>query len=116
MNISFAELITKVKPCGELGKYLVDKMFEVNDFYGRIPRRMDFPHGELWSIGDQPTVSVLLENAAGRNYHIEKAPHINDDMSYAPNPEGKEIFVFDSIDRRLTMEDFFAKLQLCYGR
>lgn len=116
MNLSFAELMTKVRPCGELGKYLVDKMFEVNDFYGKIPRRLDFPHGELWSIGDQPTVSVLLENAAGRNYHIQKAPHINDDMSYTPDPDGKEIFVFDGIDRRLTMEDFFAKLQLCYGR
>lgn len=115
MNISFAELMTRVRPCGKVGQYLVDKMFEVNEFYGKVPQRMDFPHGELWSIGDQPTVSVLLENAAGRNYHIEKAPHINDDMSYTPNPDGREIFVFDGIDRRLTMEDLFAKLQLCYG-
>ena len=115
MNISFAELMTRVRPCGKIGPYLMDKMFAVNEFYGNIPRRMDFPHGELWSIGDQPTVSVLLENAAGRNYHIEKAPHINDDMSYSSNPDGKEILVFDGIDRRLTMEDFFAKLQLCYG-
>lgn len=115
MNISFAELMTRVRPCGKVGQYLVDKMFEVNEFYGKVPQRMDFPHGELWSIGDQPTVSVLLENAVGRNYHIEKAPHINDDMSYTPNPDGREIFVFDGIDRRLTMEDLFAKLQLCYG-
>ena len=115
MNISFAELMTKVRPCGKVGAYLVQQMFAVNDFYGQIPMRLDFPHGELWSIGDQPTVSVLLENAAGRNYHVQRAPHINDDMTYAPNPDGKEIWVFDGIDRRLTMEDLFAKLLLCYG-
>lgn len=115
MNISFAELMTRIRPCGELGRYLVEKMMSVNDFYGQIPLRLDFPHGELWSIGDQPTVSVLLENAAGRNFHTVKAPHINDDMTYSENPDGKEILVFDSIDRRLTMEDLFAKLLLCYG-
>lgn len=115
MNISFAELMTKVQPCGEVGKFLVDTMFAVNDWYGRLPRRMDFPHGELWSIGDQPTVSVLLENAAGRNYYLEKAPHINDDMTYSESRSGKDILVFDRIDRRVTMEDFFAKLWLCYG-
>ncbi|MGN0998449.1 MAG: nucleoside hydrolase [Faecousia sp.] len=115
MNISFAELMLRVRPCGEPGALLVSKMMEVNDFYGQVPRRLDFPHGELWSIGDQPTVSVLLENAAGRNYHVEKAPRIRDDMTYEADPDGKEILVFDSIDRRLTMEDLFAKLLLCYG-
>ena len=115
MNISFAELMCKVRPQGKLGKLLVKKMFEVNEFYGSVPMRLDFPHGELWSIGDQPTVSVLLENAAGRNCHKEKAPHIREDMTYEADPNGKEILVFDGIDRRLTMEDLFAKLQLCYG-
>lgn len=115
MNISFAELMTRVNPYGKLGPYLVQKMISVNDFYGQAPMRLEFPHGELWSIGDQPTVSVLLENAAGRNFHTINAPHINDDMTYAENPDGKEMLVFDGIDRRLTMEDFFAKLQLCYG-
>lgn len=115
MNISFVELMTRVHPCGGLGRYLVEKMFAVNDFYGKVPQRLDFPHGELWSIGDQPTVSVLLENAAGRNLRTIRAPHINDDMTYSENPEGKEMLVFEGVDRRLTMEDFFAKLQLCYG-
>ena len=85
-----------------------------DEFYGKVPMRLDFPHGELWSIGDQPTVSVLLENASGRKYHVIHAPYINDDMTYTENPNGKEMWVFDGIDRRLTMEDFFAKLSLCY--
>lgn len=76
---------------------------------------MEFPHGELWSIGDQPTVSALLENVAGQKRHIEKAPRILDDMTYAANPEGKDIYVYDDVDRRLLLDDFFARLKLCYG-
>ena len=116
MNISISEMMLRVKPCGKLGELLISRIFEVNDFYGKVPMRLDFPHGELWYIGDQPTVSVLLENAGGRRYHKVKAPRILDDMHYEENPDGKEILVFDEIDRRLTMEDLFAKLQLCYGQ
>ncbi|MGC6176858.1 nucleoside hydrolase [Lacrimispora sp. 38-1] len=115
VHITFAELMLKVKPHGELGKYLVDEMFSVNDWYGKIPRRLPFPHGEIWGIGDQPTVSVLLQNSGYECWHIEKVT-LNDDMTYTPNPEGKEIRVYDCIDRRMTLEDFFAKLQLCYGK
>lgn len=116
VNISFPELIAKVRPCGELGAWLCDNMFAVNAFYGKVPQRMDFPQGELWSIGDQPTVSALLENPSGQMRHIERAPHIRDDMTYEENPEGKEIYVYDGIDRRLLLDDFFARLQMCYGK
>lgn len=113
--ISFAELMTKVKTCGSVGNYLVERMLSVNDWYGKVPRRMQFPHGEVWSIGDQPTVSLLLESDAGSHYHTEQVS-LNIDMTYQPNPNGKEIRVYDSVDKRLMMEDFFAKLELCYKR
>lgn len=115
MNISFAELVGRVRPCGAVGDYIVKNMFAVNDWYGQVPRRMDFPHGEVWSIGDQPTVSALLEPVSGQKRHKVRAPHINDDMTYSDNPKGKDILVYDAIDNRLTMEDFFLKLKLCYG-
>lgn len=35
-------------------------------------------------------------------------------MTYSPDPDGKDILVFDDIDNRMTMEDLFAKLALCY--
>lgn len=114
MYMSFAELVTKIKPCGKVGAYLAEGMFRVNDWYGRIPRRIPFPHGEVWSIGDQPTVTVLLESDAGAKFHMENAPIINEDMSYTPNPNGKLMRVYDAIDNRLTMGDLFAKLELCY--
>lgn len=114
--LSFAELMTKVKPCGAVGAYLVETMFSVNEWYGRVPRRIPFPHGEVWSIGDQPTVTALLESDSGAKFHVEQAPVIQADMTYAPNPAGKSIRVYDSMDNRLTMEDLFAKLWLCYGQ
>lgn len=113
--LSFAELMTKVKPCGAVGAYLAENMFAVNDWYGRVPRRIPFPHGEVWSIGDQPTVTALLESDAGARFHMESAPKIRSDMTYAPNPGGKLIRVYDAMDNRLTMEDLFAKLRLCYS-
>ena len=112
--VSFAELMTMVKPCGKIGNYLVENMISVNDWYGQLPVRIPFPHGEVWSIGDQPTVTVLLESDAGAKFHMEHAPIINKDMTYTPNPDGKLIRVYDEIDNRLTMGDLFAKLQLCY--
>lgn len=115
MNISRAELALKLGSCGEPGKYLLAKMQSVLDFYGKVPLRLDFPHGEVWSLGDQPTVSVLLENEAGKRYRNVKAPEIQEDMTYLENSDGKEIRVYTSIDRRLTFDDFFAKMRLAYG-
>ena len=43
-----------------------------------------------------------------------KAPFIRDDMRYEPNPKGKEMRLYDYADIRVLMEDFFAKLSLCY--
>lgn len=64
---------------------------------------------------EEPLYIALLENVAGQRRHIEKAPRILDDMTYAANPEGKDIYVYDDIDRRLLLDDFFARLKLCYG-
>ena len=38
-----------------------------------------------------------------------------DDRTYGPNPGSRAIRVYDGIDRRLTMDDFFEKHALCYG-
>ena len=65
--------------------------------------------------GEEPLYIALLENVAGQKRHIEKAPRILDDMTYAANPEGKDIYVYDDIARRLLLDDFFARLKLCYG-
>ena len=49
-------------------------------------------------------------NAFRGNWHMEHAPLIKEDLTYAENPNGKMIRVYDSIDVRFTLEDFFSKL------
>lgn len=114
MEFSLSELVEKISPCGEIGAYLCDEMLMFNEKMGMNPG--DFPHGEVWSIGDNPTVSVLLQNAAIKCYHMEHAPYINDDYTYTPRTNSKMIRVYDSVDVRLTMSDLFSKLRLCYGK
>jgi len=114
-EISLAEVVDKVRPCGKLGQYLCDEMLALNDFYGQVPFRMAWPHGETWIIGDNPTAFVLLQSENRVCWHIEHAPIIHDDMSYGLRPGGKEIRVYDSVDNRLGLDDFFSKLHLCYG-
>ena len=118
MELSFAELIKNVKPCGRIGQYLCEQMFAYNNKMAKKPdsQNMPFPHGETWSIGDNPTLSVLLQSSDRLTWHMEKAPFIKDDLTYEPNPDGKEIRVYDSVDTRLTISDLFAKLDLCYGK
>lgn len=36
-------------------------------------------------------------------------------MTYAPDPGGKMIRVYDAVDPRMILEDLYAKLKLCYG-
>lgn len=114
MEFSLAELVDKIAPCGEIGAYLCDEMLAFNEKMGMRPG--DFPHGEMWSIGDNPTISVLLHNSSLPCYHMEHAPYINDDYTYTMRTDSKMIRVYDSVDVRLTMSDLFSKLRLCYGK
>lgn len=112
-EISFAELVRYIRPCGEIGRWLVEQMFEVQKKTAAPDR--DFPNAEIWSIGDNPTAGILLQGSH-KCWHTEKAPHIEEDCSYSENPCGKEIRVYDSYNVRLTIHDLIAKLQLCYDK
>ena len=114
MEFSLAELVDKIAPCGKIGAYLCDEMLTFNEKMGEAPG--DFPHGEIWSIGDNPTISVLLQNASIPCWHMEHAPYINDDYSYTMRQDSKRIRVYDRVDTRLTLSDLFSKLRLCYGK
>ena len=111
-TISLTELTARIKPCGKIGSWLNDLMLGVNAWYGAIPMRLSFPHGESWCLGDQPTVGVLLQIEDGSRFRTIRAPHIDDDMSYRHSETNREIRVYEEIDRRLMFEDFYLKLQL----
>lgn len=106
MNISLAELQARVVPCGEIGKYLFRQMVELNDACCDRP----WPHGETWCIGDQPT-----EDKERCHYTVRKAPRVLPDCTYVECPSNREIRVYHTIDVRLVLEDFYAKLKINYG-
>ena len=109
MEVSMAELAVRVRPCGAVGKYLYDEMEEYNLL---TDEPADLRRGENWCLGDSPVVGALLGCGWRGNFHAETAPLIADDMRYLPNPGGKEIRVYDYVDVRMILEDFYAKLSL----
>jgi hypothetical protein len=111
--VSLAELQVKVRPCGKIGEYLFTQLVRLNERLGFIPH---WPNGENWCLGDQPAVSVLLQEVDDDTRFAEiPAPLFGKDSSYIHAGGNKNIRVYQRIDVRFTMEDFFAKLALNYG-
>lgn len=114
MAVSLAELQLKVRPCGEIGKYLFEQMVDFNHVAAKY--EMAWPHGEIWGLGDQGTIAVLMEELEKASYDLVPAPRIAEDMTYIHGQNNREIRVYNYLDARLTLEDFFAKLQLNFGK
>ena len=112
MEVTMAELAARVRPCGPIGRYLYEEMEEYNRLSDELP---GLRRGENWCLGDSPVVGALLQCEWRGNFHTETAPLIADDMRYLPNPGGKPIRVYDSVDVRFILEDLYAKLALCAG-
>lgn len=114
MAVSLAELQYFVSPCGEIGKYLVEQMVEFNNNCKDI---LPWPHGEIWGLGDSPTIGVLLEEAEKDDiYEMRPAPAIRyEDMSYDFSEKYRDIRVYHTVNARLTLNDFFAKLNINYN-
>ena len=106
--VSLAELEYKVRPCGDLGKYLFDQLEEHgHTTFARATTRT----GEYWCLGDSPAVGVLLL-AHMFDYEWVQAPLITDNMTYAKNSQNRPIRVYNRVDNRFILEDFYAKLAL----
>lgn len=113
MAVSLAELQVHVQPCGDIGAYLFRQMAEYNLKCASIPQ---WPHGEIWGLGDSPTISVLLsETEKTDDYELLPAPYIDyKDMTYHHQQNNRNIRVYRHVDSRLTLNDFYAKLKLNY--
>lgn len=106
--VSLAELEYKVRPCGELGRYLFEQLEEHgHTSFARATTRT----GEYWCLGDSPAVGVLLF-AHMFDYDWVQAPLITDNMTYAKNSQNRPIRVYNRVDHRFILEDFYAKLAL----
>ncbi|NLK68959.1 MAG: nucleoside hydrolase [Clostridiaceae bacterium] len=111
IRVSIAELATKVKPYGKVGNYLFQQLY---DFNFELKDNMRFPKGEMWSLGDSPAVSLLLDHH-DYCYDMIPAPRITQDMRYVHYQDERLIRVYNYVDSRFTLEDMFAKLKLHYG-
>lgn len=109
ITVSLSELQYRVAPCGEVGDYLFRQMVAFNDFAAQW---RGWPRGETWCLGDQPAVGVLLQDPENCTWTMQPAPHVEADYSYTFPGYGHTIRVYDSVDVRLMIEDFYAKLTL----
>lgn len=105
MGVSYAELYEKVRPCGEIGNYLVTQLVEFNEKHPHPSRSMEFR-----SLGDSPAVGLMLNPAAG-TWEARAAPEFNLDGSYDYSRSFRPIRVYNSIDSRFILSDMFAKLR-----
>lgn len=110
--VSLAELQHRVQPYGEIGNYLFQQMV---DFNNNFTHYIPWPHGESWGLGDQGTVTVLLEENR-RNWDWMPAPCFSKEMYYIHEQSNRPIRVYHTLDARLTMEDFYAKLAIHFPR
>lgn len=109
MAVSLAELEYRVRPCGEIGKYLCDQL-EAHSYEDQ-PRTASFRTGETWVLGDNPSVGLMLYEHRNSFEYIS-APFISSDMAYIHQTRNRPIRVYKSIDSRVILEDMYCKLAL----
>ena len=110
LKVSLAELQVRVKPYGKIGAYLFDQMVAFNDMLASNP---GWPLGETWVLGDSAAVGVLLDPHE-YDFENKQAPRIDGDGKYIHSRDSHEMRVYHNIDVRFILEDFYAKLRLCY--
>lgn len=114
-GVSLAELQLKVKPHGKIGKYLFEQLVSFNNETCEKLKDGIWPHGELWGLGDQAAIAVLMEELEKVSYEMIQAPKVGEKMNYIHNQNHRKIRVYKTVDVRLTLEDFFAKLALNFS-
>lgn len=103
IRVSMTELEEKVACCGRAGKYLFDQMTAYNE-------EQDWPPGESWSLGDLAAVAVALDPLCGKT-RLVPARYVLGDTSYGDIIKNRMIRIYDTIDSRYIIEDFYAKLR-----
>lgn len=102
MAVSYAELLERVYPAGDLGRYLVEQLVDFNTRHvtSLIEHR---------SLGDSPAVGVIMYPDCGR-HDLRRAPEFKAAMGYVHTAQHRSIRVYDTVNARFVLEDFYAKL------
>lgn len=109
-RVSLAEMQQKVYPCGEIGKYLFTQTIE---FLELMKDYKEWPRPESLDICDLCVIGLLMEEH-NYCYTYKQAPFVGEDMYYRVEPSNRPIRVYEEIDARYILEDFFAKLAINY--
>lgn len=106
MNVSIAELDMRVRPCGELGRWLFQQLVDYNNSDVAA-----WTCGDGWSLGDCPAVAVAIKPDCGR-FRTVSAPIIGADTVSRFDASRPTVRLYGTVDSRFTLGDLFAKLAL----
>lgn len=106
--VSFSEMMTKIYPYGKLGKYLTENVISYNNERPGAPC-------EFRVLGDSPAIGLIMYEDLGQ-WSMHPAPEIDSDMKYIHTGKNRPIRVYENIDSRFIMEDFYAKLDLFFKK
>ena len=108
MKMAYSELFYRVRPYGEIGRYLCDQMLE-------HASRCTWNHGESWILWDIAAVALLLDQHPNQ-FVVRNAPRFAPDMRYVEVDRPHPIRVYERIEPRFAFEDFYCKLALHFDR
>jgi len=110
--ISKAELDLRVRPCGNVGRYLAESLDHVSEVMEQHGRNL----GETYALGDSPLVlltalqSAFEPSPSSSAYVTRPMPTLSANGQYIENDAGRPVRVYTRVDTRLMFEDFFHKL------
>lgn len=110
--VSSAELDTRVRPVGDVGRFLAEAIDNVANLAERNGRNL----GETYVLGDSPLVlltalqSAFEPSPSSSAYVMRPMPTLSQKGEYLENEGGRPVRVYTRVDTRLMFEDFFHKL------
>ena len=103
MAFSIAEMTDRMRPISPFTAWLYDRFTSPPSFV-KI--------GGAWPMGDSPPVLLTAISAESSAYSDRPAQRILDDLRYGEPITGRTVRVYDTLDARITFEDFLAHLRL----
>lgn len=106
IHIGIAEILRRIRPCGDIGRHLADQLVRYN-----MSPRAGWTMGESWSLGDSPAIALAIDPECG-HYRYVTAPRIMADTSSAVCDANPRVRLYTDVDSRYILEDLIAKLEM----
>lgn len=103
VQFSIAEMTADMRPISSFSGWLYERFTSPPDFVEL---------GGTWPFGDSPLVLPTALSVESSRIEVQKARRIQADGSYAEPMPARDISVFKTVDARLVLADFLAKLRL----